>query len=1031
MNTRFTHLLRLAAISVAFGISAPLLAAIGMPVVSTLPPFAGNLIGPARVACDAQSRLYISDPQSGQVIVRDAFGRVSEVKSGFGQPLGLAVDVEGRIYVGDAQTGTVSVYDAQWAFLRQLGQGTNEFLLPGHIAVVTSNAVTTVFVSDGLAHTVKAYRDGARIGSFGSYGLGPSQFHFPAGLAVGADGNLYVVDQNNDRVQVLSQGGSFLRWFNLRTSAGQLGNSGRAQGLCADAAGRLYVADAFQGRVSVFDLNGAWLGRIGGYGESAGQLRLPGGIALAPAGQLWVANTGNARIEGFGLDCFVQPTVDPAAQLVAAGSSVNFSATVGCPDGLSYQWLKDAMPLGDGGTVSGATNATLTLTGVATNDAGSYALVITGPGGTLTSAAAQLQIATLPLIVASPTNQFAAVGTTVALSVGATGAGLGYRWFFNNLELAAPNTNTLVLTDVSQLMSGRYWVLVTNIAGAAMSAQATLTVMIPPGIVAAPTSQAVAERGAVTFNVAASGSTPLTYQWLRDGSSLPGQTNATLTLTNVLPPLSGSYSMRVSNAVGVTNSAAAILTVTPDTTPPVALIAAGGAATSRTILVSFSEAMNAASAQQPAKYLLSGPGGLSVVSAVVTNASRVLLTLSGNRSAAGDYALQIHDVVDTAYQSNTIAPNPSILSVQVADSLGTVAWWPLNEANGVIARDATGRGFDSTLENATWIVGRSGYGVNLNGTNGDVVFPTLNLYTNTVTIAAWLRRSGAQPGTAGIIFTRAGSSVAGLSFGTANELRYNWNDAAAAYNFNSGLIPPDSAWTFVALVVEPARAVLYLNSGSGLRSATNTATHAMEEFNAAGYFGWDPFTSTRRFKGALDDVRICNRALTATEIQALYTATAQPVFCTMGTPAFGSVVNGPNITLTANVSANGNVINKVEFFSSTAIVGVARTQPYSCVWSNVAAGNYSVRARVYYSPANYTADSGLANFSVVIPILATMQMVDGEATLNWSGGNPPYQVQTTTNLADPVWVEVGPATSGTNLKVPLDQRASFYRVLGQ
>jgi sugar lactone lactonase YvrE len=1031
MNTRFSNLRRLTAFAVALGTLVGARAqAAALPAVSLLPPRGESLIGPARVAVDSESRLYVSDPQTGQVVVLDAFGRESFVKSGLGQPLGVAVDHQGRIYVGEAQTGAVGVYDAQWTLLHQLGQGTNEFQLPGHIAVVTSNAVTTVYVSDGLAHQVKAYRDGALVGRFGSFGLGPNQFNFPAGIGVGAEGNLYVVDQNNDRVQVLDPNGNFLRWFNLQSSPQAFSNSGRPQGITGDAAGRLYVADAFHGRVAVFDLAGAFLGHIGGYGAGAGQFRLPGGIVLDPAHRLWVANTGNARVEGFGLDCFVQPAISPAAQLVAVGATVTLSATAGCADGVIFQWLKNGSPLADGGVVSGATNATLTLTGVSTNDAGDYAVTITGPVESVTSPAAALRVTAPPVVVSSPVSRTVAQGATVSLSIGASGDSLAYRWFFNGIEMPVANADTLVLTNVSLLMAGRYWAVVTNVAGAATSAQATLSVMILPGIVVAPTNQTVAERGAAFFTVLASGSAPLAYQWYRDASPLLNQTNAALTLSNVNPLASGSYSARVANAAGSTNSPAAVLTVIPDVTPPVALVAAGGAAASRTILVSFSEAVNPASAGQAARYQLSGPGNLTVVSAVVTNSSRVLLTLSANRNPAGDYALQIRDVTDTAYSANVLSPNPSTLPVQVADAIGTVAWWPLDEASGLLARDAGGS-FDGVLENATWVTGRSGSAVNFNGSNGDVQFPALNLNTNTVTITAWLRRSGTQPNTAGIVFTRAGNSIAGLNFGTANELRYHWNDVAATYNFNSGLVPPDNAWAFVALVVEPARAVLYLNTGSGLRSATNTTTHAIEEFNGSGYFGWDPNSATRRFKGALDEVRICNRALTAAEIQALYTATALPPVGVITTPASGSVVNGPVVNLAATVTANGNVINKVEFYSGATLIGVDRTPPYTCTWTNPVAGDCSVRARTSFSPANYTVDSASVSFTLVIPIRATIQMVGGELTLAWSGGNPPYLVQMTTNLANPVWLSVGAATNATSVIVVPDQRAGFYRVLGQ
>ena len=58
---------------------------------------------------------------------------------------------------------------------------------------------------------------------------------------------------------------------------------------------------------------------------------------------------------------------------------------------------------------------------------------------------------------------------------------------------------------------------------------------------------------------------------------------------------------------------------------------------------------------------------------------------------------------------------------------------------------------------------------------------------------------------------------------------------------------PDGLWTFTALIVGPDSAILYLNTGTGLRSATNTTAHAIEEFNGISYLGWDSSASTRRW----------------------------------------------------------------------------------------------------------------------------------------------------------------------------------------
>lgn len=86
-----------------------------------------------------------------------------------------------------------------------------------------------------------------------------------------------------------------------------------------------------------------------------------------------------------------------------------------------------------------------------------------------------------------------------------------------------------------------------------------------PIIVVPPQSITVAVGSNATFAVSATstiaGTGPLTYQWLRSGTNLPGATSSNLTLVNVQPGDSGDYSVRVSNNAGSTTSAVAVLTV--------------------------------------------------------------------------------------------------------------------------------------------------------------------------------------------------------------------------------------------------------------------------------------------------------------------------------------------------------------------------------------------------------------------------------------------------------------------------------------
>jgi hypothetical protein len=104
-------------------------------------------------------------------------------------------------------------------------------------------------------------------------------------------------------------------------------------------------------------------------------------------------------------------------------------------------------------------------------------------------------------------------------------------------------------------------VQVTNLAGVAASSNALLTVLEPPFITSQPLGLAVAAGSNVTFNVVATGTKPLTYQWEINGSNIVGATVAALSRTNVQSADAGSYSVMVSNAAGFALSDLAILTV--------------------------------------------------------------------------------------------------------------------------------------------------------------------------------------------------------------------------------------------------------------------------------------------------------------------------------------------------------------------------------------------------------------------------------------------------------------------------------------
>src|SRR6266545_1018865 len=141
------------------------------------------------------------------------------------------------------------------------------------------------------------------------------------------------------------------------------------------------------------------------------------------------------------------------------------------------------MNLTDGGSVSGATTATLTLTSVQANQARTYSVLVWNAAGSATSSNATLAIITAPLITSQPVNQTVVAGATVTFNAAAIGSGtLTYQWRFNGTNLLdlgnvrGARTASLILANVQLTQAGNYSVVVSNAQGVAASSSALLGV---------------------------------------------------------------------------------------------------------------------------------------------------------------------------------------------------------------------------------------------------------------------------------------------------------------------------------------------------------------------------------------------------------------------------------------------------------------------------------------------------------------------------------------------------------------------------
>jgi hypothetical protein len=250
-------------------------------------------------------------------------------------------------------------------------------------------------------------------------------------------------------------------------------------------------------------------------------------------------------------------TTQPQSQAVVQSQNASFSVVASGTAPFGYQWNFN------GTAMSGDTNATLTLTNVQPAQTGSYTVVVANSWGSVTSAVVSLTVYVPPAITTQPQSQSVIQGQNASLSVAASGtASLSYQWYFNGSSLGGGgNSSTLTLNDLGTNNGGNYTVVVNNNWGSVTSSVATVTVLVPAGITTQPQSQAIVQGQNASFSVVANGSAPLNYQWNFDGTAMSGDTNASLTLTNVQPAQAGSYTVVVTNSAGSTTSQVATLTV--------------------------------------------------------------------------------------------------------------------------------------------------------------------------------------------------------------------------------------------------------------------------------------------------------------------------------------------------------------------------------------------------------------------------------------------------------------------------------------
>ncbi|MCA1634041.1 MAG: immunoglobulin domain-containing protein [Acidobacteria bacterium] len=262
-------------------------------------------------------------------------------------------------------------------------------------------------------------------------------------------------------------------------------------------------------------------------------------------------NSGNNTNWIFDAGCPIQIIAQPTDRGGCPDAPTSF--TVGATgDSLTFRWRKNAVDLVDGGNISGATTATLTINPTTAGDVGSYDVVaINRFGVTATSSAANLTLLASPVIISQPVSAISCETQSVTFTVGATGDGLTYQWRKDGNPISGANGSSFSIPSVAAIDAGNYDVVVGGTCSPpVISSVATLDVNTAPVITSQPANQEVPEGSSASFSVTATG-TDLTFQWRRngmplsDGGKISGANNATLTIDSVATEDAGTYDVVV------------------------------------------------------------------------------------------------------------------------------------------------------------------------------------------------------------------------------------------------------------------------------------------------------------------------------------------------------------------------------------------------------------------------------------------------------------------------------------------------------
>ncbi len=257
---------------------------------------------PQGIAVTANGDEYVLDTGNNRVQEYDSTGTWIRTFGTEGEgvlkaPAGIALDSKGDVWVADTGNSRVVEFNSEGHYVAKI---TSEMKEPQGIAIDSEGNVWVADTGDSRVEEFKAELGSWHLSTkFGAKGTGESQFSGPQGIALGAEGNIYVADTGNSRIDEwrIKYGILAEHVANFGTEGSGAGQLKAPHDVSTNSAGDVWVADTGNSRIEEFSPTGTFMEAFGKEGTGQGKLKGPKGLAGDPEGDIWIANTASSNVQ--------------------------------------------------------------------------------------------------------------------------------------------------------------------------------------------------------------------------------------------------------------------------------------------------------------------------------------------------------------------------------------------------------------------------------------------------------------------------------------------------------------------------------------------------------------------------------------------------------------------------------------------------------------------------------------------------------------------------------------------------------------